>query len=194
MDKVTIDKARHVLQDSSSGDTSSDAVTCVQEVYEGVCKQHLLVYQDCNSNTTAANSSLEGGVVYIPSGQGSQEDNALEALAAVTALLTPSADCVGDLFSYLCLSLFGVCTDSGEVVRPSSGQCERLRTDVCVSEWERAEHFEQGSGGELISLNGLCDGEKYELTCLKPHGRRKNHLKYQLVNLYTSHAVYSLNT
>ncbi len=78
-------------------------------------------------------------MVYIPSGQGSQEDDALEALAAVTALLTPSADCVGDLFSYLCLSLFGVCTDGGEVVRPSSGQCERLRTEVCVSEWERAE-------------------------------------------------------
>ncbi len=113
----------------------------MQEVYEGVCKQHLLVYQNCSSNTTAANSSLEGsgGVVYIPSGQDSQKDCAHEILTAVTVFLRPSAECEGDLLSYVCLSLFGVCTDSSEVVRPSSGQCERLRTEVCASEWERAE-------------------------------------------------------
>ncbi len=78
-------------------------------------------------------------MVYIPSGQDNQNDSAHELLAVVTAFLKPSAECEGDLLSYVCLSLFGVCTDNGEVVRPSSGQCERLRTEVCASELERAE-------------------------------------------------------
>ncbi len=80
-------------------------------------------------------------MVYIPSGQANQEDTAKNALAGVTGLLSPTPDCMDDLFPYLCLSLFGVCTASGEIVRPSSGQCERLRSDVCVTEWARAEAF-----------------------------------------------------
>ncbi len=124
----------------------------------------------CHSNGSTANRSQE--VVYIPSGQASHEGIARDAILNLT-LLDPSPNCKMELAGFVCLSLFGVCTDGGEVVRPSSSQCERLRTEVCVSEWERADHFEHGSGVGLISLSGLCDGEKYELTCLKLHGRSK---------------------
>ncbi len=111
----------------------------MQEVYEGVCKQHLMVYQDCDSNETLASGAVEGGVVYIPSAQANQEDTVRGTLSGVTAFIRPSEECESDLLSYLCLSMLGVCTDAGRVVRPSSGQCERLRMDVCVSEWARAE-------------------------------------------------------
>ncbi len=79
-------------------------------------------------------------MVYIPSGQqATQEDIAKNTLAGVSGFLIPSPDCNDDLLSFICLNLFGVCTDSGEVVRPSSSQCEMLRTDVCASEWLRAQ-------------------------------------------------------
>ncbi len=124
----------------------------------------------CHSNGSTANRSQEEGVVYIPSGRASHEGFARNAILNLT-LLDPSPSCKMELAGFICLSLFGVCTDGGEVVRPSSGQCERLRTEVCVSEWETAEHYEQGSGGGLfdnISLSGLCDGEITEMSCLEP--------------------------
>ncbi len=94
----------------------------------------------------------------------------MTALAGVTGLLSPTPDCKNDLFPYLCLNLFGVCTESGEVVRPSSGQCERLRTEVCATEWVRAEVFVNSLPAEVaaqfsflqcgsLSNHSMCDCE-----------------------------------
>ncbi len=129
---------------------------CDHQMYSGVCTEHLLRYQMCHSNGSTANRSQEGGVVYIPSGQASHEGIARDAILNLT-LLDPSPNCKTELAGFICLSLFSVCTVNGEVVRPSSGQCERLRAILGVSEGERAEHYN-------TTLRGLCDGKKHELS------------------------------
>lgn len=143
------------------------------ERYNGVCAEHL--HQIISSAMLAANGS-QADAVYIPSGLPDHEGRAEDVLRALVSLnLSPS--CEAELASFLCLSLSGVCADSGDLVRPSLDQCEAIKTGVCAAEWEEANSTDSGqfsiedllvcepppdpvcSSGFYVSDDGLCIAE-----------------------------------
>lgn len=137
-----------------SSEEGFDSGSCVQEVYEGVCKEHLLVFQSFTSSSPLSDGSEGESVVYIPASRASQESSA-QIIIPSLAILGPTPECKAQLPSFICLSLFGVCTDSEEVVRPSSSHCERLRTDICAREWSTAVGLLREFGSQLSSMEDL---------------------------------------
>ena len=49
-----------------------------------------------------------------------------------------SQECRKEVVPLLCQYFFGVCSDSGVLVLPTSSECERIKRVVCPREWETA--------------------------------------------------------
>jgi len=55
--------------------------------------------------------------------------------------LNPSQECKDEVTPFLCLHLFGLCGDTGVLLRPTLDQCVRIRDDTCHREWREAVTF-----------------------------------------------------
>lgn len=81
--------------------------------------------------------------------------------------LSSGAECEHDLFTYFCLNLYGVCTDSGEVVRPCSNLCESLRTGACAAKWVKLKALLRSLPTEAADRFKFldCASQSNKLTC-----------------------------
>ena len=115
----------------------TNSSSCTAEAYSGnMCRDELLFYQGCVAHTDGSKD------INIPS-SGNQEETEeqVRQLLLGLQLLDPSPECMQEAKSLLCLYLFGLCSSSGDIILPASEQCEAVRSDVCVMEWQRATAF-----------------------------------------------------
>ena len=69
-------------------------------------------------------------------------DQEMNARLLVPALnQSPSPECQAAAIPLLCLHLFGLCDSSGVSLQPTSGQCRRVRDELCIAEWQTALMF-----------------------------------------------------
>jgi len=56
-------------------------------------------------------------------------------------LLNPSEECKKKVTPFLCLSLLGLCSESGVHIQPTNHQCVEIRDQVCRKVWAEAANF-----------------------------------------------------
>ena len=114
----------------------TNSTSCTAEAYLGnMCRDELLFYQECVAHT-------DGSEVNILSNENQEEtEEQVRQLLLGLELLGPSPECMQGAKSLLCLYLFGLCSSSGEIILPAHEQCETVRSDICVMEWQRATAF-----------------------------------------------------
>ena len=131
----------------------SEAKVCQPVVYEGICREYLLPYQN---NTAIA---TEDPVVYIPADHEKLEATAkflFTYFSFVSFSNSISDNCSAAMPTFLCLQLFGVCTESGEIRMVSSSECKRLTTEVCPKEISRLnENFPKVLEPVVSAQNGI---------------------------------------
>lgn len=117
-------------QISRNGTTRKN--TCFPETYKGrVCRQSLQLLQSQLCPTVIFSG------IQIPS-RAAQSQKALEDLA--TQLLNglkriSNPECELAATPFLCFYIFGLCDITGNLLLPSSEQCEQITSDVCAQEW-----------------------------------------------------------
>ena len=109
--------------------------TCSPELYTGVvCRDALLTYQECLTNGSDE--------VHIPSDVDQDRiEELLRTLIIALPLLNPTPECANEISPFLCFFYFGLCDSDGNTQQPSSAQCETIRDDTCVREFELAMGF-----------------------------------------------------
>ena len=78
-----------------------------------------------------------------------QETNARLLIPALNQ--SPSLECREAAIPLLCLHLFGLCDSSGVSLQPTSGQCRRVRDELCIEEWQSA----LSAGADLPDCDNL---------------------------------------
>ena len=66
-------------------------------------------------------------------------------------LFGASETCAEKVIPFMCQFKFGLCTDSGYLLQPTSSQCTTLQMEVCQAEWQAAVAF----GIQLPDCNSL---------------------------------------
>ena len=114
------------------------------EVYTGkVCQSQLAARQSCIPGREANSEVL---VSLTPSEQSLAE----QQLGRLLARVSPSPRCRRELTAFLCVEMMGgFCNGAGVVHRPSRGECERLSTTVCATEFQIVQSLFEASGSEL---------------------------------------------
>ena len=97
----------------------------------------LHTYRAC---LTDRNASADTDIfISLPSGMSQEEVEAVVVeLLGGLQLLNPGVNCEMAALSFFCRYAFPLCDGSGELYRPSSGECETLTTEICSREWQTA--------------------------------------------------------
>ena len=69
------------------------------------------------------------------------EEETIQQLQQGLNLLRASETCAEKVIPFMCQFMFGLCTDSGYLLQPTSSQCTTLQTEVCQEEWQAAVTF-----------------------------------------------------
>ncbi len=69
------------------------------------------------------------------------EESTASQLISGLEFLQPSDACREAVVPFLCLSIFGLCSESGVSIQPTSGRCEEIRDVLCQREWTAAVSF-----------------------------------------------------
>ena len=69
------------------------------------------------------------------------EESTASQLISGLEFLQPSDACREAVVPFLCLSIFGLCSESGVSIQPTSGRCEEIRDVLCQREWTTAVSF-----------------------------------------------------
>ncbi len=117
-------------------DNVENATTCsLVEPYSGeVCREELISLQLCLFDETASSSALN-----IPTSI-SQDSSEEQAMLLVNGLsfLSPSEECLEEIFPFLCLALFPLCDPDNNLRTISRVGCLSLRDEICVDTWRMA--------------------------------------------------------
>ena len=110
----------------------------------------------CSSNVTYSHTTCQDSLqtlqACLPGRQHSsdvhisatnQEEMEMQASQILNGLsaLSPSPECQAVVQPFLCLYLFGLCSTSGVTYQPSFEECVYISTEICASEWTRANSF-----------------------------------------------------
>ena len=79
------------------------------------------------------------------------EENTVMQLYQGLQLIGARESCITEVVPFLCQYLFGLCSDSGYLIQPTSPQCELIRDSICQVEWMTAGNV----GFELPDCNRL---------------------------------------
>ena len=116
-------------QTTSDANSNNNKTFCTPKEYTGsVCLSELQQWPHCSKSG-----------VFIPSDidQETQEREAQQLLTALQ-LLNPSESCMMAFRPFLCLYLFGLCEENGNVVQPSYEDCVVLKDVICAEEIKTA--------------------------------------------------------
>ena len=115
----------------------TDSVCSSNAVYtQDACQDYLLTLQGCLPNRQGSRD------VYVSvTDQVETEGQANLLLNSLNTIIRPSPECRTAVEPFLCLYLFGLCDSSGMAYGPSFEECVFISTDVCVSEWARANNL-----------------------------------------------------
>ena len=70
-----------------------------------------------------------------------KEEEKIALLNQGLQLIGASEECRMEVVPFLCQYFFGLCSDSGSLIQPTSSQCEEIKNSVCPREWEAAVQF-----------------------------------------------------
>ena len=79
---------------------------------------------------------LEGNVLVVRN----EEATATQLMNGLTSI-GASVECRRKAVPFLCQHLFGLCSESGVSIQPTSSQCEEIRDTACLQEWITIEGF-----------------------------------------------------
>ena len=108
---------------------------CVSDVSysaDGIC------YSTLTATLLSVNCSQAHGEDILVS---ENAESTARNLIPLLELLRPSDACREAVVQFLCLYFFGLCDNLGVLLTPTSGQCERIRDEVCQREWAFALRF-----------------------------------------------------
>ena len=69
------------------------------------------------------------------------EEEIIQQLQQGLNFLSASETCAEKVIPFMCQFMFGLCTDSGYLLQPTSSQCTTLQREVCQAEWKAALAF-----------------------------------------------------
>ena len=115
----------------------TDSMCSSNAVYtQDACQGYLLTLQGCLPNRQGSSD------VYVSvTDQVETEAQVNLLLNSLRNIVRPSPECRAAVEPFLCLNSFGLCDSSGVVYRPSFEGCVFISTDVCASEWSRANNL-----------------------------------------------------
>jgi len=115
----------------------TDAVSCSSGVVytQSTCREDLLSLQGCLPDR------MDSRNVYISATNQEAVETQANNLLSYLDLLDPSPGCRALVQPFLCLYLFGLCDSHGTAYQPTFEQCILISTDVCATEWLRANRF-----------------------------------------------------
>ena len=117
--------------------TRTDLMCSSNAVYtQDACQHYLLTLQGCLPNRQG-NRDVYVSVID----QVETEGQANLLLNGLRNFIRPSPECRAAVEPFLCLYLFGLCDSSGVAYEPSFEECVFISTDVCASEWVRANNL-----------------------------------------------------
>ena len=79
------------------------------------------------------------------------EERNIQLLQQGLNFLSASETCSEKVIPFMCQFMFGLCSDSGYLLQPTSSQCTTLQREVCQEEWQAAVMF----GIQLPDCNSL---------------------------------------
>ena len=117
--------------------TQTDSMCSSNVVYtQDACQDYLLTLQGCLPNRQGSRD------VYVSvADQVETEGQVNLLLNGLRNFIRPSHECQAAVEPFLCLYLFGLCDSSGVAYEPSFEECVFISTDVCASEWTRANNL-----------------------------------------------------
>ena len=112
----------------------TDSMCSSNAVYtQEACQDYLLTLQGCLPNRQSSSD------VYISATDQVETEGQVNLLLnSLNTLISPSPECRAAVEPFLCLYSFGLCDSSGVAYGPSFEECVFISTDVCASEWARA--------------------------------------------------------
>ena len=108
----------------------------------GICfepLQEILAFHNCTPNP-------DGSIQVVVNG----EKRAKKIIHSLN-IITAKPSCKKAVIPFLCLYLFGVCSDIDNILYITSKTCERIRDVECVKEWEIATALSKYSIDKLPS-------------------------------------------
>ena len=103
---------------------------------QDACQDYLLTLQGCLPNRQGNRD------VYVSvTDQVETEGQVNLLLNSLRNFIRPSCECRAAVEPFLCLYLFGLCDSSGVAYEPYFEECVFISTDVCASEWARANNL-----------------------------------------------------
>ena len=115
----------------------TDAMCSSNVVYtQGACQDYLLTLQGCLPNRQGSRDVYVSAIDQVET-----EGQVNLLLNSLNTIIRPSRECRAAVEPFLCLYLFGLCDRSGVAYEPSFEECVFISTDVCASEWVRANNL-----------------------------------------------------
>lgn len=119
--------------------------TCIEDsvLYTGqLCRQELHQRQNCLLEGSAQNFFLPEDDIFIPSSTNlTAVKQTAEMLVQSLPLLNPSLECEAAFRNFMCLWLFGMCSNDGGEVSVTREECMEVSTMLCPREWEVARQY-----------------------------------------------------
>ena len=100
---------------------------------QDACQDYLLTLQGCLPNRQSSSDVYVSAIDQVET-----EGQVNLLLNGLRDFVRPSPECQAAVEPFLCLYLFGLCDSSGVAYGPSFEECVFISTDVCASEWSRA--------------------------------------------------------
>ena len=116
-------------QIAQTGSMCSSNVVYTQDA----CQDYLLTLKGCLPNRQSSSD------VYVSATDQVETEGLVSPLLnSLNTFIRPSPECRAAVEPFLCSYLFGLCDSSGVAYGPSFEGCVFISTDVCASEWSRA--------------------------------------------------------
>ena len=113
----------------------TDIVTNCSVYTQEVCQDYLLTLQGCLPD------GQRSSYAYVSAtNQEEKERQAVQIQGGLT-IIGATSECRAVAEPFLCLYIFGLCDSSGMVYAPSYEDCVLISTDICASEWAKANEF-----------------------------------------------------
>ena len=115
----------------------TDSMCSSNAVYtQDACQDYMLTIQGCLPNRQSNRD------VYVSATDQLETEGQVNLLLNnLNTFIRPSHECRAAVEPFLCLYSFGLCDSSGVAYGPSFEECVFISTDVCASEWARANNL-----------------------------------------------------
>ena len=123
--------------------SQANASSChTTELYNGtICRDVLWLFRQYLPNSDLSQSGRD---IYIPlndnMNQQQLEEQACHIIAYLSEFSSTNSECGKVGKQFMCLLIFGLCGNSGELYLPSYGACRMVTEEICGGDFRRVLH------------------------------------------------------